>query len=79
MCVPALRLRFEVYLALVLFIYMVFLNLELLISYYTVFVFQTSQEYFSIQDISYDAYYTDNAPTCIDAKADTNDDDDAKL
>jgi len=57
---------------------MVFLNLELLIYHYTLFVFQTSQEYFSIQDISCDAYFTNDAPTCIDAKCDTNDGDDAK-
>ncbi|KAK2713920.1 hypothetical protein QYM36_009717 [Artemia franciscana] len=31
----------------------------------------TSQKYFSIQDISCDAYFTNDAPTCIDAKADT--------
>ncbi|KAK2727687.1 hypothetical protein QYM36_008243, partial [Artemia franciscana] len=38
----------------------------------------TSQEYFSIQGISCDAYFTNDAPKCIDAKADTNDGDDAK-
>ncbi|XP_065567465.1 uncharacterized protein LOC136031698 [Artemia franciscana] len=40
--------------------------------------FDTSQEYFSIQGISCDAYFTNDAPKCIDAKADTNDGDDAK-
>ncbi|KAK2722198.1 hypothetical protein QYM36_002676, partial [Artemia franciscana] len=48
------------------------------IHHYEVILPKTSEEYFSIQDISCDSYFTDDAPTCIDTKADTNDDDDAK-